>query len=592
MGVGRKVFSSAGKVSSHVLPGAYSRIDDVGGSAGRVASNRGVILTEGVGLLKPNKLYAFSSSSQALNNVLGGVGRDAVQAVFRHPLQDTPSQVLVMLTNIATQSTGLFSLVSPSTPLIDFKSRGYGAYTANTRVKVSPNTTEGYDLEITQTSPLGIRLVEKFERAGNEELIRIKKTTTGVSSVLITSNEIRFTGTNPNPSFNIPISSTDTLQGIVQSINANATNGGVLVASLINEGTNGALIARSVLSTRTITNITQAASVVLVSQVQSIVDLINTQSSLVSASRHSTNANTVVGVGVLANPITIIFSVGVDGAVTATNYKNSLVLLESENINFISTTSTDSEVAQAVAAHCVDMSSISNRKERQFFIGLARSAIVLSEKIANAKLLASELNTSRGMVVFNGYKAVNASGRQVDFGSNIAAVALMGIKISLGVAQPLTRRQFIATEVENMLSTSHLEELIQSGVAPLMIMEGNSSVSVVRQITAFQGDNIRQNEFSAVTISDYVSRAMRVNLDKSFTGTNRTNRTRALVEAVVKSNLQEFTDDGLFAADEDGIVFYNVNVVASADAISVDYDANISLPANFFFITQHFHTEF
>ena len=55
------------------------------------------------------------------------------------------------------------------------------------------------------------------------------------------------------------------------------------------------------------------------------------------------------------------------------------------------------------------------------------------------------------------------------------------------------------------------------------------------------------------------------------------------------SRLKQYDAAGIFTQNDAGISFWNVTAVLNGDTITIDYDAYITLPVNFVFMTQHFH---
>ena len=75
MSLDYRTFQSAGKISSHIIPGAYSRVDSIKGAGGLASSNNGVVMGQSTGG-EPNVLYQFNTVAEA--EVLGEADNDTV----------------------------------------------------------------------------------------------------------------------------------------------------------------------------------------------------------------------------------------------------------------------------------------------------------------------------------------------------------------------------------------------------------------------------------------------------------------------------------------------------------------------------------
>ena len=71
MSLNYRTFQSAGQISSHIIPGAYSRIDSVKGAAGLASANNGVVMGQCTGG-KPNTLLQFNTIAEAVATLRGG----------------------------------------------------------------------------------------------------------------------------------------------------------------------------------------------------------------------------------------------------------------------------------------------------------------------------------------------------------------------------------------------------------------------------------------------------------------------------------------------------------------------------------------
>ena len=118
-------FTSAGKTSQHVIPGAYSRLDVLAGASGFVSIGNVVLFGSAQGG-EPQKLLQFNNQSQALNTLKGGPLYDAIRHAF-NPSPDpdqTPQRLFAMRVNNASRSS--YGLEAGGADVITLRSRDWG----------------------------------------------------------------------------------------------------------------------------------------------------------------------------------------------------------------------------------------------------------------------------------------------------------------------------------------------------------------------------------------------------------------------------------------------------------------------------------
>jgi len=112
---------------------------------------------------------------------------------------------------------------------------------------------------------------------------------------------------------------------------------------------------------------------------------------------------------------------------------------------------------------------------------------------------------------------------------------------------------------------------------------------VIRQVNTYQVDDLKFNEFSMVTEMFYISRDLRAYVESLYKGKAGNTINIGVVKGAVEVKLTQYTDLGLLTRDKEGISYWAVQISIVGDSIYVDYDANITAPINFQFVTQHFH---
>jgi len=309
-----------------------------------------------------------------------------------------------------------------------------------------------------------------------------------------------------------------------------------------------------------------------------IIKTLNLLSGLVVAS----DVSAANGVTIPANLALTYFGSGVNGAYTATEWGNALSALEAEDVQLVATPDPEAASHASIKAHCESMSNVSNRKERQFLVGGAWAGT-----IAAAKTDAQALNSKRGLYVHNGFVQRDEAGTLANYDASYAACLLGAIKSAAAINVPLTSKVLNVVSLESKLKPSEVEGLLELGVCPLNYNE-QGLPHIVRQFNTYQTYDLKYNEFSMVTEMNFVSRDLRNYLHELFIGNPGIKTLLGSVEGAVRNRLQSYVDLGVFTQDAQGRTFWDIIVRLSGDKVLVDYNANVTAPVNFIFVTQHF----
>jgi hypothetical protein len=193
------------------------------------------------------------------------------------------------------------------------------------------------------------------------------------------------------------------------------------------------------------------------------------------------------------------------------------------------------------------------------------------------------------LYAFNGGTQRDVNGTIQNYGGSYAACMLMGIKCALAINQPLTFKKLNFIELEYKLSDSNLESLLKYGVAAINYAS-NGIPHLVRQFNSYQTNDLKYNEFSVVTEMFYASRDLREYLEDRFVGQPGTAIAEGVLKGATESRLAIYTDLGIFIINpETKLAWWNVTITISGDTVWVDYDAYVTMPINFEFLTNHFH---
>jgi hypothetical protein len=570
MSLNFRTFQSAGQISSHIIPGAYSRIDSVKGAAGLASANNGVVMGKSTGG-QPTTLLQFNSIAEAVATLKGGDLMEAVRLAFNPGGGLSPQRVFAIRVNDATQASTSF-VDGSSNDMIDITSLDYGLYTNQIKVTLAAGTNSGKKITIEyQSDPAEV--FDDVERPS----FTIQNTGGAATMTIVNNSGANTLVTTGTPALNIDLNDYSTVGELVAFMN-NETN---ITATVISGQENASPLE---LDAGTFADI-NASPVTAYSSMQAIIDAINAGSGRVSAVASNAANDRVVP----ENFATAYLSGGTEGAYTSTEWTAALTALEAEDVQFVSTPDSDSSVHSAIKAHCESMSAVSGRKERQFLVGAPYKTGTYASESATAIAAAVALNSKNGMYVFNGGSQYDVNGSLRNYGGSFAACMLMGAKCALAINQPLTFKELGFIELEWKLSDSQMENLLKNGVA--CVNYNSSGVPhLVRQFNTYQTNDLKYNEFSVVTEMFFASRDLRNALEQQFIGQPGTTVTGGVLRGAVEARLALYESLGIFIKNpNENRSWWNVQVNINGDAVYIDYDAYITLPVNFTFVTNHFH---
>jgi len=576
MPIGKRTFQSAGQISQHLIPGGYSRIDSVKGAAGLASANNGVIMGKSKGG-KPQTLLQFNTRAEAVNALRGGDLMEAVRLAFNPGNDYVPQTIYAMRVNTAAAGTLSLYETPPATNLmITVTSLDYGLW------------VNQIQLTLASASPSGKKVTISYQSDEDEvfdDIVRqsftIEYTDAACSMTIVNKSSAKTLTTtagyfNSNP---ITLTDFDTMGEMAAFINAQTD----YTCTVIAGQENASPIELDAVSGLDI--YTTAKTVM--SDMQAIIDTINAGSARVKA----VAANADVDRAVPGNVILFITG-GTEGTYDVAQWTSALVVLEAENIQFISTPD-DAVVLTGLPAqlkdHCTAMSAVTGRKERQFLIGAPWKAAAIATEIAAAQAIAVTSNSKYGVYVFNGGTQYDVNGVLQNRGGCFAACMLMGMACTTAINMPLTFKTLNLIELEWALSTSQLEQLTGKGVCPINY-NTNGNPHCVRQIQTYQTDDLKWNEFSMAKEMLFASRDLRAYIESLFAGKPGTSLSGGVLKGTVEARLDMYKELGIFITNPDtGLAWWNVIISISGDTILIDYDAYVTAPVNFMFITNHMH---
>lgn len=559
MGISKRTFQSAGQISQHLIPGAYSRIDSVKGAAGSVSTNNGVIMGQCTGG-EPQTLLSFSTLSDAVRTLKSGPLMEAMRLAFNPGPGYVPQTLYAMRVNSAVQGYGY--LLNSTDNMVKLLARDYGLDTNQINHKIEAGTSYGKKLTIAYKT-----LTETFDNIRRQSF-----TVTyggGACTMTITNNTTPTHTLVTSVGLNIDLNSYPTIGALVAYLNTQANYTATVIA--------GQEDASSLLLDNT-TAVSIATAYTAESSLQAIIDTVNAYSGLCTA----VDVSATVGRKIPALPASATyFTSGSEGSYTGTEWGTALTALEAEDIQFIATPDSSGSVHASIKTHCESMSAVTGRKERQFFCGGA-----WSDSVATAITNAGNLNSYCGVFVFNGGTQYNVDGEVTNYSASYIACMLLGMACTVAINMPITFKMLNLLDLEDKLTNTELESLIAGGVCPVNY-NAQKVPHIVRQITTYQADDLKYCEFSIVREMFFASRDLRNYLEGLFIG-QPGNMMLGVIKGAVENRLSSFIELGIFTVGDEG-GFWNVSVSMSGDVLNVDYDAYITCPINFVFITNHFH---
>lgn len=369
-------------------------------------------------------------------------------------------------------------------------------------------------------------------------LLQLQYTGAGsAATLLISATTLSTTVTGaPSDDLSIPLAG-KTIQQLVDLISANAA----YTAST-------ALPLASSKSAADLDPITTALDIktsaqTLRGQQKELLDIINSESQLVSASRAS-------GVeGIIATLSSKKFLSGAArGASTNTTFQagfdallasrcNTVVPLISRDASSLSS-SGDTDPASSFTidavnlqalTHCILASNTKNRSERNCYVSK-------KDSFANTQAAALALNHERASMLFQDVEVLDASGNLTFKDPWASACILAGIQAGTPVGTPATFKLINANGIQHQdyNQKTQVDLAIEDGLLPLENVDSGGIRVVVQNSTYSQDANFVFNRPSVLAAADNVAYNLRVNLEAIFVGEKaRTGSAEAIKNAVV-----------------------------------------------------------
>ena len=566
MGISAAVFESAGKRTEHLIPGVYSRSNNVS-SAGGVSAGNVVILGHSTGG-KPNTLLSFSSIADAKDTLVSGELLNGVAHAFTPSVDNKPQRVYAMRVNVGTQSS--LTLKNGETDVLSLKSWDYGVHTNQLKMMVTVGSDSGTkkvsvvfrDNKIEYDNILKNSFSVIYVGEGLTPTCTITPTSFSAKAVDDSGSEIDVITCN--------FSDFETIDSLVARINDTET----YVATLIDSDSES-----KTTDLDSVSGVDISDDVVMTSTLKAMIDKLESCAYIGKG-----NVELVASSRILPENTTVYqyFTGGTAGTSATSDWLTTLSLLEKEDVQIISTTSTNSAIQNLIASHCADMSTTENRMERTCILG---GELGISDDDACTK--AKGFNSKYVSFVADGIICNDPlTGESETLAPSYLACKLAGLEAALSVSEPLTNKEINVTGFYTTRKKSSMEKLISNGVLCVNVTQDNR-FAVIRSLTTYQSDDLMSCERSMVREDLYMNRDLRNRFAGGIGHVN--NLSTDTIIAVLKQAAKEWVQNNYIVANgSEGV--WDISVKIDEDKVYLTFSRYLAAPRNFVFITANNYT--
>ena len=565
MSVKPALFQSGNFASQHFLPGAFSRINFVRGSGGLVSISNAVIMGDARNG-QPNTLLAFGNAAEAEATLKSGALLDAIRHAFKPGGGLVPQLIYAWRVNPGTQSVHNYQ--ESSNTMIEAKAKDYGLDTNQIKTKLEAGTSSGKKITIAFKTN-DDEVYDNVEK----ESFQIQYTGAGSPATMnITKLQIdtTITGGPGGQDLTILFASFATIEDVVNYINDQTDYTCTVLTSTPTDPSSelDSIASQDILST------TYDAH----SDLQALIDALNL-TSWVEANYYTAAATR----GIPDNEASWVYFTGaIDGAYTATEWGISLTAMEAKDAQLIGSSSEDAAIHALIKSHCETMNGVTGKNERQFILGGAAG-----ETVAQTSARAVALTSDAGMLKYPGFTHYdfNDYTKTKTWSPVYYAAKIIGMVTTLSLQEPITNKTVDVLAWEKDLTSTEAVTLIKAGVSCGITTRSGRLVNA-RGVNTYQGNLLQQNEFSMMRIAFIVARDLRTAIEESFVGHALTNTQLGKIDGVVIGKLSQYADAGYFTGNPQ---YWGYVKTVLGDQVKVEYDANLTPPTNFIFITSHLH---
>ncbi|GHT84362.1 hypothetical protein FACS1894137_07300 [Spirochaetia bacterium] len=560
MGVSGAVFESAGKRTVHWVPGVYSRRNTIPSGSGTISNNL-VIMGQSTGG-KPLTMIPIADVTEARDILVGGQLLDGVSNAFNGSNDFVPQQVWAFRVNKGTRSSII--LKNGSTNIATVKSKDYGIHMNQLKIWIKAGTTAGKQIL------LNYKGNEVKEDNIFRKSITIEYIGDGTDCTLQVLKDRCVIATTDDEAARMTLlwADYDTLDALAARLNDTGLFTAILNDERPNVPTNNldTIAATSIMDTPLTLNSDLTAFCEALSAMQYIGEV-----QIVSTTDFMPPENT---------DSYVYFGGATSGSYTVQDWIDALSDLEEEDVQSITTPSTDHDVRVLISNHITSMCTTEKRKERQGILGLPKN-ISMEDAVAAAK----ELNSEYVSLVMDDAVSNNPlTGATEKIDPAMLACKIAGMEASMGMSNPLTNKQLKVNSFGKKRKVSELNTMIQNGIMPCGINEEGFLV-IIRAMTTYQDDNLALNERSCVREALYMDRDLRKAYSRR-TGT-ATEPSENEILATLFRKAQQWYTLGYVTRSDNGAMVFDVKVRFDTDKTYLTYSKYLRAPNNFTFITSN-----
>jgi hypothetical protein len=310
---------------------------------------------------------------------------------------------------------------------------------------------------------------------------------------------------------------------------------------------------------------------------------------LVFNSQTVRDAQTIIGAGDLLTHMNKAWQHGADliyvsvvtpAAATPTDaeWQTAVDRLNKSFVDGVVPISSAASIIAKVHTHCITMSSTVNRKERRGFYGHAKGATV-----STVTGLVTNANTGRAVIATPAVYDFDAAGNKVLFESTLLAAAYAGTWAGKAAQDPITYDYVTFAGLEVEYEAADITTLLTAGVAPVEVTR--QGYRIVQGRTASPSADVTEQELSASTLKDTMSRTLRDTLEAKHVGNAGVPGIDQTIYNDAVSIIKGFRDVDKYITD---YVADSITVVKTGTAFTVEWEGKPTLPINNFLITSHF----
>lgn len=562
-GPGPATFSSAGQISQHWIPGAYSRNNFVSNEGGGVSSGNICIL----GFAEtgePSKLLVFDSANDARAELTAGEGLEGIIQAFKPGNDLTPQQVGFIRVNPGTQSSRVLQL--SASDRFTVKSFSYGVPMNQVRLKLSAGTTAG--TRKIETEYKGATEVTDNIEKKSFSLQYVGAGSAAVMTIDATTLATTITGGPGGEDLSITLADYPTISELVSFIDNQTGYSATIITSIITEKSTeiDAVTGQDILT----------ASYTVKSDYQALYEALQADPLLGEITKEGIIRN------LPDNDADFVYLTGgTSGLYTTTEFTNSLEVLEQEDVQLLATPSTELAVHVLIKDHCVTMNSVEGRKERQFYVGGA-----LGETVDQVKTRNATLNSAFGSNCSPGYYNFNDSGVETLYAPSYYGCQQVGMVSALALNTPTTHKTANILRWEKDYKRSEINDLVKNGTL-VGAKDDDGLYITIRSLTTFQGALLQKNEASIQRETLYQAADLRRRMEKGLVGTpNLGNDQIATATSIFERAIKDWAGLGIIVPNN-GVLYSGLVITINGDIISIEYNTWNTAPTNFVFITHN-----